>query len=57
MKDTITDVNKIKIDMGIEPRQFIDVLGLAGDTSDNIPGVQGSRTQNCHKAYCQVWFH
>ncbi|MBU0462105.1 MAG: DNA polymerase I, partial [Proteobacteria bacterium] len=41
MKDTITDVNKIKIDMGIEPRQFIDVLGLAGDTSDNIPGVQG----------------
>ena len=41
MKDTITDVNKIKKDMGIEPGQFIDVLGLAGDTSDNIPGVQG----------------
>ncbi len=41
MKDTITDVNKIKKDMGIEPKQFIDILGLAGDTSDNIPGVQG----------------
>lgn len=41
MKDTITDQDKIKKDMGIEPMQFIDVLGLAGDTSDNIPGVQG----------------
>ena len=41
MKDTILDENKIKEDMGIEPRQFIDVLGLAGDTADNIPGVKG----------------
>ena len=41
MKDTIKDVEKIRQDMGIEPRQFIDVLGLAGDSSDNIPGVQG----------------
>ena len=41
MKDTIKDVNTIKQDMGIEPEQFIDILGLAGDSSDNIPGVQG----------------
>jgi DNA polymerase-1 len=41
MKDTITDMTKIKKDMGIEPGQFIDVLGLAGDSADNIPGVQG----------------
>ncbi|MBU2455972.1 MAG: DNA polymerase I, partial [Proteobacteria bacterium] len=41
MKDTLTDVEKVKKDMGIEPMQFIDVLGLAGDTSDNIPGVAG----------------
>ncbi len=41
MKDTITDVKKVKADMGIEPIRFIDVLGLAGDTSDNIPGVPG----------------
>jgi len=41
MKDTIMDVNTIKKDMGIDPAQFIDVLGLAGDTSDNIPGVRG----------------
>ena len=41
MKDTIKDMKTIKADMGIEPGQFIDVLGLAGDSSDNIPGVQG----------------
>ncbi|WP_300457287.1 DNA polymerase I [Desulfobacula sp.] len=41
MKDTITDMDKIQQDMGINPLQFIDLLGLAGDTSDNIPGVQG----------------
>jgi DNA polymerase-1 len=41
MKDTITDRADIKTEMGIDPEQFIDVLGLAGDSSDNIPGVKG----------------
>ncbi len=41
MKDKITDKARVKEEMGISPLQFIDVLGLAGDTSDNIPGVQG----------------
>lgn len=41
MKDTIKDVKTIKEEMGIEPKQFIDILGLAGDSSDNIPGVKG----------------
>jgi len=41
MKDTVQDVGRIKAEMGIDPKQFIDVLGLAGDTSDNIPGVAG----------------
>ena len=41
MKDTVTTIRKVKEDMGIEPVQFIDVLGLAGDSSDNIPGVLG----------------
>ncbi len=41
MKDTITDIEAVRTDKGIEPLQFIDVLGLAGDTSDNIPGVKG----------------
>ena len=26
---------------GLEPRQFIDLLALIGDTSDNVPGVPG----------------
>lgn len=26
---------------GVEPKQIIDLLSLAGDTSDNIPGVPG----------------
>jgi len=41
MKDTIRGEEEIRLEMGIEPRQFIDVLGLAGDSSDNIPGVRG----------------
>ncbi|WP_020585574.1 DNA polymerase I [Desulfobacter curvatus] len=41
MKDTVTDRANVKTEMGIEPEQFTDVLGLAGDTSDNIPGVKG----------------
>jgi len=41
MKDTVLDRATVKADMDIEPEQFIDVLGLAGDTADNIPGVKG----------------
>ncbi len=41
MKDTMKNREQIIKDMGIEPEQFIDVLGLAGDSSDNIPGVKG----------------
>jgi len=41
MKDTVLDRAKVEADMGIAPQQYVDVLGLAGDTSDNIPGVKG----------------
>ncbi len=41
MKDSVKRRVQIKEDMGIEPEQFIDVLGLAGDSSDNIPGAKG----------------
>lgn len=35
------DYDKIVETYGIEPWQFIDVKGLMGDASDNIPGVPG----------------
>ena len=41
MKDKTIDQQDMADEMGIDPIQFIDVLGLAGDSSDNIPGVAG----------------
>jgi DNA polymerase-1 len=41
MKETATDVSLIRESMGIEPAQMADVMGLAGDATDNIPGVPG----------------
>lgn len=35
------DKNKILEVYGVEPKQLIEVKGLMGDTSDNIPGVPG----------------
>ncbi len=35
------DRDKISDEYGIEPSQFIDLKGLMGDRSDNIPGVPG----------------
>ncbi len=37
----IYDERAVKNEFGIEPRLFMDVLALAGDASDNIPGVPG----------------
>ena len=37
----IFDRKKVEEVYGIEPKQLIEVKGLQGDTSDNIPGVTG----------------
>ena len=41
MKDMKIDAGVVREKYGIEPHQMIDVMGLSGDTSDNIPGVPG----------------
>jgi len=40
MKDTIVALQDI-VATGITPSQIIDVMGLSGDTADNVPGVPG----------------
>ena len=42
VSDTVEyTVEKIEKEYGITPKQLIDVKGLMGDKSDNIPGVDG----------------
>ena len=41
MKDEILDPEAVREKYGVTPDQMTDVMGLCGDTSDNIPGVPG----------------
>ncbi len=42
MRDKTTDYKSFKESYGgLEPEQMVELMGLAGDTSDNIPGVRG----------------
>lgn len=41
MKDKIRDLSAIEDEYGMPPERVIDVMGLSGDTSDNVPGVPG----------------
>ncbi|MEE9612340.1 MAG: DNA polymerase I [Desulfatiglandales bacterium] len=41
MKDNFTDYKTFTEQYGLEPPQVIDLMGLSGDSSDNIPGVPG----------------
>ena len=41
MKNLWIDQNKVKEKFGVTPDKVIDVQALAGDSSDNIPGVPG----------------
>ena len=41
MKDKLTTYGSFTEEVRLEPEQMIDVMGLSGDSSDNIPGVPG----------------
>lgn len=40
-EDEYYDIKRIEKEFGIKPIDFIEIKGLQGDTSDNIPGVPG----------------
>ena len=41
MKNKFLGIDDIKEKFGVKPEKIIDVQALAGDTSDNVPGVPG----------------
>ena len=41
MKNKFLGIEDIKQKFGVKPEKIIDVQSLAGDTSDNVPGVPG----------------
>ena len=41
MKNKFLGIEDIKQKFGVKPEQIIDVQSLAGDSSDNVPGVPG----------------
>jgi len=41
MKDKVSGIPEVLERFGVEPERVVEILGLAGDTSDNIPGVPG----------------
>ncbi|ADL52427.1 DNA polymerase I [Clostridium cellulovorans] len=45
----VYDRNRMIEDYGVTPTQFIDVKGLMGDASDNIPGVPGIGEKTAYK--------
>jgi DNA polymerase-1 len=49
MKDTRLDEKAVIEKWGIPPKKFIDYLALVGDSSDNIPGVDGIGPKGAQK--------
>ena len=49
MKDRTVDVDAVKKALGVDPQQVVDVMGLMGDASDNVPGVPGVGPKTAQK--------
>ena len=45
MKDRRIGPAEVEERFGVPPEQLLDVRALVGDSSDNIPGVQGHRRE------------
>ncbi|MFI5364620.1 MAG: DNA polymerase I [Candidatus Binatia bacterium] len=41
MRDRWTDADAVRQRYGVTPEQMVDIIGLMGDSVDNIPGVKG----------------
>ncbi len=41
MKDKVVDLDAVRREFDLLPGQIIDMMGLSGDTADNVPGVPG----------------
>jgi DNA polymerase-1 len=41
MKEKKVDLDTVKTEFKLSPYQVVDVMGLSGDSSDNVPGVPG----------------
>jgi DNA polymerase-1 len=41
MRDRWCDARTVRERFGVSPQQVVDVLGLMGDATDNIPGIKG----------------
>jgi len=49
MKDATYNVAAVKERFGVGPEKVAEILGLAGDQSDNIPGVPGIGPKNAQR--------
>jgi len=49
MKDVTYDVEAVKERFGVGPEKVVEILGLAGDQSDNIPGIPGIGPKNAQR--------